>query len=111
MNKGLLLISLISLSSAAIGSTLRVNPANGRYFTDASGQSIFLTGSHTWNNLQDISSFGSFDFTAYLSLLVNNNHNFIRLWNLDRLRLNIGDGPVSNISPIPFVRTGPGSCQ
>jgi len=27
--------------------------ANPRYFTDGSGRAIYLTGSHTWNNLQD----------------------------------------------------------
>lgn len=33
---------------------LRVHPDNGRYFTDDSGRAIYLTGSHTWANLQDI---------------------------------------------------------
>ena len=32
---------------------LRVHPTNPRYFTDGSGQAVFLTGSHTWGNLQD----------------------------------------------------------
>ena len=34
---------------------LRVNPVNRRYFTDGSGRSILLTGSHTWMNFQDAS--------------------------------------------------------
>jgi hypothetical protein len=106
----ILLVWLISLSSALFGSTLRVNPANGRYFTDDSGQSILLTGSHTWNNLQDSSSLDSFDFNAYLTSLVNNNHNFIRLWQLDGLRLTLPGG-AGNISPIPFLRTGPGNAS
>src|SRR5262245_17715422 len=38
---------------AAIG-PLRVHPANPRYFTDGSGKAVYLTGAHTWNNLQDI---------------------------------------------------------
>ena len=33
---------------------LRVCEANPRYFTDGSGRAIYLTGSHTWNNLQDM---------------------------------------------------------
>jgi hypothetical protein len=32
---------------------LRVHPDNPRYFTDGSGRAIYLTGSHTWANLQD----------------------------------------------------------
>ena len=34
---------------AITGGPLRVHPANGRYFTDASGRAIYLTGSHTWD--------------------------------------------------------------
>jgi hypothetical protein len=33
---------------------LRHNPANPRYFTDDTGRAIYLTGSHTWANLQEI---------------------------------------------------------
>ena len=32
---------------------LKVHPRNPRYFTDGSGRAIFLTGAHTWANLQD----------------------------------------------------------
>ena len=32
---------------------LRPHPQNPRYFTDGSGRAIYLTGSHTWSNLQD----------------------------------------------------------
>jgi hypothetical protein len=37
-----------------INSTLKKNPANPRYFTDDTGKGIYLTGSHTWTNLQEI---------------------------------------------------------
>ena len=33
---------------------LRVHPTNPRYFTDDGNKAIYLTGSHTWSNLQDI---------------------------------------------------------
>lgn len=33
---------------------LRQNPTNPRYFTDESGQAIYLTGSHTWAVMQDM---------------------------------------------------------
>ena len=32
---------------------LRVSKANPRYFEDGSGKIVYLTGSHTWTNLQD----------------------------------------------------------
>jgi hypothetical protein len=32
---------------------LRVHSDNPRYFTDDSGRAIYLTGAHTWANLQD----------------------------------------------------------
>ena len=35
---------------------LRVLAANPRYFTDGSGRAVYLTGSHTWDNRQDIGS-------------------------------------------------------
>ena len=41
-------------ASTATG-PLRANPANPRYFTDGSGKAIYLTGSHTWANLMDLS--------------------------------------------------------
>lgn len=69
---------------------LRVHPTNSRYFADGTGSVIYLTGSHTWASLQDCGlDVGSvdtsdppreFDFNAYLELLTENNHNFIRLW-------------------------------
>ena len=57
---------------------------NPRYFGDSEGNPVYLTGSHTWGNLQD---FGSgdpppvFDWDGYLNLLQDLSHNFIRLWN------------------------------
>ena len=33
---------------------LRVHPQNPRYFTDATGKAVYLTGSHTWSNLVDM---------------------------------------------------------
>jgi len=32
---------------------LRVHPRNPRYFADGGGRAVYLTGSHTWSNLQD----------------------------------------------------------
>jgi len=62
---------------------LRVDPATPRYFTDSNGKVIYLTGSHTWANFQDIGLTNpptAFNYNAYLNFLQSNNHNFFRLW-------------------------------
>src|SRR5437763_5751363 len=62
---------------------LRVHPKNSRYFTDGSGKAIYLTGSHTWNSLEDMGYTDpppALDFSVYLDFLKNHHHNFIRLW-------------------------------
>jgi hypothetical protein len=93
---------------------LRVSAANPRYFTDASGRPILLTGSHTWSNFQDNGGSNpppAFDYTTYLNFLQANHHNFIRLWNWEQSRWtaetsddNYWFNPMS-----PFQRTGPGT--
>jgi hypothetical protein len=58
------------------------HPDNPRYFTDGSGKAIYLTGSHTWANLQDlgVEPVPIFDWDGYLDMMVAHNHNFMRLW-------------------------------
>src|SRR5262245_14572392 len=46
-------VSGTALAAAPATGPLRVSTVNPRYFTDGSGKAIFLTGSHTWGNLQD----------------------------------------------------------
>ena len=60
-------------ASKPIKAPLRALATNPNYFTDGSGKAIYLTGSHTWNNLQDWGTNGSIqplDFTAYVKMLV-----------------------------------------
>jgi len=50
-------------------SPLRADPKNPRYFTDGSGKAVYLTGAHTWANLQDQGRTDpppQFDFDRYL---------------------------------------------
>jgi uncharacterized protein DUF4038 len=79
----------------------------GRYFTDGTGRAIYLTGSHTWNNFQEIGDKKprpDFDYPAYLAFLKRSNHNFIRLWQWESPR---ADFPVSiDASPMPYVKSG-----
>ena len=55
---------------------LRVHSRNSRYFTDESGKAIYLTGSHTWSNLQEYESDRPFDYDAYLDWLQRLEFNF-----------------------------------
>jgi len=101
------------LSSATNG-PLKVHPTNGRYFADASGKIVFLTGSHTWLNLQD-SGKGfpppAFNYTQYLDFLQANNHNFFRLWVWEQTRWTVetADDAYWFNPHGPFQRTGPGT--
>ena len=97
---------------------LRVHSSNSRYFTDDSGNVIYLTGSHMWNNLIDMGKDDPpkpLDFNAYLDFLQRYGHNFIRLWAWDSVIWDtqangsvLGKNFVHNVAPQPWVRTGPG---
>lgn len=98
---------------------LEVHPANGRYFATADGRAVYLTGSHTWNNFQDMSASSEsppFDFDGYLEFLTRHGHNFIRLWRWELTRWNVGSTPeytrqteLLATAPHPWARTGPGT--
>ncbi|UCG59789.1 MAG: DUF4091 domain-containing protein [Phycisphaerales bacterium] len=97
-----------STTSARSGGPLRVHPTNPRYFTGGSGKAIYLTGSHTWNNLQDSAKLGKpltekFDYDGYLRFLEKSNHNFMRMWSWE-----VGENDLY-YDPAPWVRTGPGA--
>jgi hypothetical protein len=127
----LLLVS--ALPRAAVGADdaplrpatgpLTVHPTNPRYFTDGTRQpdgrlrAVYLTGSHTWNNLVDMGRSDPpevFDYEQYLAMLARHGHNFIRLWAWDSTRWdtqanrNLGQDFVHTVAPQPWLRTGPG---
>jgi hypothetical protein len=102
--------SLAAIDSSASG-VLRVSPTNPRYFTDSSGNAIYLTGSHTWTGLTDRGPTNpppTFDFQRYLDLLQSSNHNFIRLWGRHVTRYQSYGRDVLYGAPLPWVRSGPG---
>ncbi len=88
---------------------LRVNPANPRYFTDGSGRAVYLTGAHTWSNLQD-NGFTDpppvFDYQKYLSFLEAYNHNFIRLWSWEEAKWSTDTAKDYWYDPMPYQRLG-----
>ena len=90
-----------SAKSSPIAGPLRVSISNPRYFSDANGRIVYLTGSHTWDNLVDRRGKPEFDYTGYLDFLQSHNHNFIRLWTRE--------GSFRGDSyPDLYQRTGPG---
>ena len=89
---------------------LNVSRDNPRYFADADNRVVYLTGSHFWENFQDVTE--PFDYAAYLDRLVALNHNFIRLWVSEAIRSSGGwlMYPLAQgnpVLPLPYLRTGP----
>lgn len=107
-------LAAIVVSASASG-PLRVLKTNPRYFTDDSGRAIYLTGSHTWNNLMEIARphglpNPAVDFGAYLDFLKSHHHNFFRLWTWESPAEMDASGTVNyRYSPMPYQRLGPGT--
>ena len=92
--------------------TLKIHPGNPRYLSDGAGQPIYITGSHTWMNFQDIGSMSPlispvFDYGQYLHSLETYHHNFIRLWAWEEAWRLI-PSTLIHVTPSLFKRTGPG---
>jgi hypothetical protein len=89
---------------------LQAGASNPRYFADRDGKAVYLTGSHTWNNLKDMGASNPpepFDYDAYLDFLATHRHNFMRLWTWELSRFSY-DNTVTHAGPFPWLRTGPG---
>lgn len=102
----------LSIATGACVGPLRVHPANPRYFSDGSGKAVYLTGSHTWANLQERGCEGitpNFDYLAYLAFLQNFQHNFMRLWTWEHATWMQFTDKKIRYTPLPFVRSGPGT--
>ncbi len=104
---GLQVVGRLTLRTAGASGPLIRHARNARYFEDGSGRPVYLTGSHTWNNFQDLRVAGRagrrFDFGRYLGTLAAAGHNFVRLWTWEstatqRWRVDL----------LPYRRTGPG---
>ncbi|HZI23517.1 MAG TPA: DUF6298 domain-containing protein [Chryseolinea sp.] len=114
-NKLLLIYTFLILTASDsvaqhFNGPLKRNAANPRYFTDNSGKAIYLTGSHTWENLQDMVSASeiNFDYEGYLEMMERNGHNFMRMWSWEQSQMAPWSSEVIYIRPLPFARTGPG---
>ncbi len=107
---------LTCVQTTEIKGLLRVSDKNPRYFTDNSGKAVYFTGSHTWNNLVDMTTDTSpekFDYPEYIRWMQSLNHNFIRLWTWELLNWDTQGNRESEpkkhtVAPHPWLRTGPG---
>jgi hypothetical protein len=101
---------------------LAVSDNNPRYFTVVGDPetAIYLTGSHVNNNFHDGLGLGRecpeeperFDFDAYLRLLTDRRHNFIRLWRWEQFRGYLFPADVHFcMTPQPWPRTGSGTAK
>ncbi|HRQ40403.1 MAG TPA: DUF6298 domain-containing protein [Chloroflexota bacterium] len=100
-----------AFNQAAMSGPLVVHPTNPRYFSDGSGRAILLTGSHTWTNFQDNAGTDPpplFDYTGYLDFMVENNHNFMRLWAWEQAKWGGWHSGDIFFAPSMYQRTGPG---
>lgn len=91
---------------------LRVSEKNPRYFTDDSGRAVYLSGSHTWLNLQDgvlSDPPPAFDYDGWLRFLKAHNHNFFRLWTWEQAKWYVAWKDPLYFAPLPYQRTGPGT--
>ena len=89
---------------------LRVHPTNPRYFADAAGRAVYLVGSHTWANFQDIGFEGDkpFDYDAYLAFMEQHQFNFMRLWTWEHAAWATWSPEKVIFGPMPYRRPGPG---
>lgn len=90
---------------------LRRGAANPRYFETPAGESVFLAGSHTWNNLVDMDAAWpprEFDYPAYLDFLQTRGHNLTRIWAWPIVDADSERYPRRrHAAPQPWLRVGP----
>jgi Putative collagen-binding domain of a collagenase len=102
-----------------IKAPLKALATNPHYFTDGSGRAVYLTGSHTWNDLQDWGTNDSIqplDFGEYVKMLTAHHHNFTLLWTVElptfsNLPSTANSPPDFCVGPHPWLRTGPGNAS
>lgn len=91
---------------------LRPHPTNPRYFANDQGEAVYLTGSHTWTNLQDAADGQpptAFDYDVFLDRIESYHLNFFRLWRWEHTRWGSWHNMSGvRIAPHPYPRTGPG---
>jgi len=94
---------------------LRRCETNPRYFADATGRPVYLTGSHTWAVMQDMwlesKPHRATDYAGFLTMLEDNGHNFLRFWQYMHPRNARWSTETTFFDPQPYKRTGPGAAN
>jgi hypothetical protein len=101
---------IASITVTAFAGPLHVSAVNPRYFTDGIGRAIYLTGSHTWPNFEDVGVTdppAAFNWTGYLDFLVQHHHNVMKLWRWEQAKWSAETPTVVWIDPMPYLRPGP----
>jgi hypothetical protein len=105
----------LCLPPRSLAGPLRVHSANPRYFSDASGKAIYLTG---WNNARELqdNAWTDYnhkptitDYASFLKSLKQHNHNYMRMWVVEHTKHTPEDTVLT--SPMPYLRTGPGNAN
>jgi Right handed beta helix region/Family of unknown function (DUF6298) len=89
-----------------------IHTTGSNYFSTSDGKPVYLTGSHTWNDLQNEGSSPNpapLDYTAYVKWMEDNNYNFMRLWNIAEQPTGAAFATPWYTDPVPYQRTGPGT--
>lgn len=102
--------------AALIKGPLKIS-STPHYFEDAKGRTLILTGSQTWNTVQDWGANGEVepvDFGAFVRFLEAHGHNFTLLWYTELPKFCgfpsiAGTPPEMTVAPHPWRRTGPGT--
>jgi hypothetical protein len=106
-------------ASRPISAPLKALSTNPHYFADGTGRAVYLTGSQTWNTLQDWGTNGSvqpLDFKAFVNMLASYHHNFTLLWTTELPKVHAlpstaSSPPDFTVAPFPWQRTGPGKAS
>lgn len=86
---------------------LKQSVTNSHYFVDPTGKAVFLAGSQTWNDFQDIGTGGTpqaFDFTQYVQFLSQHGMNATILWRKE-LPVFTWQSATWTATPQPYARS------
>jgi len=109
-----LILEVATLTQALAGPAtgpLKVHPQNPRYFADAAGRPVYLTGFHNWYNLQDSgedwppSTYKTtgHSYAGQLALMRKYHHNFMRMWAWEHRRWSSWENSTPWIDPLPWA--------
>jgi hypothetical protein len=99
---------LYSLSGAGQATGPLKKAEGSNYFIDGTGKHVYLVGSHTWSNFQDMRFEGDkkFAYDEYLQFMKDHHFNFMRFWSWEHTAWAAWTPEKLIVEPMPYVRTG-----